>query len=65
MSEKIKIHHCDICGEETEDYDHLPNGKKIYICGSVGCGKDFIQTAREMESEARDNAREDGYSKYY
>lgn len=61
----VKIHHCAICGEETEDYEYLPNNKKIYICGSNECAKDFMQTAREMESEARSNAQEDGYSKYY
>lgn len=63
--DKKRIHHCFNCGEETEDYDELPNGKRIYICSSQKCAREFIEECRAMEAEARDRADNDGYSQYY
>lgn len=63
--EKEKKHHCFNCGEETEDYDELPNGKRIWVCNNSKCEKELRDTVREMESEARGRAQEDGYQRYY
>jgi hypothetical protein len=60
-----KKHYCFNCGEETDDYEGLPNGRNVYICDSNECYKELRETCREMEQEARRNAEEDGYSAYY
>lgn len=60
-----KIHHCFNCGEETEDYDELPNGQKLWVCNSSACTKELRSTAAQIDEEVRDRAREDGYSRYY
>lgn len=60
-----KIHHCFNCGEETEDSDDLPNGRTLYICGRSACIREFRDACSEIENEARNNAEEDGFSRYY
>lgn len=66
MDKKIeKIHHCFYCGEETEDWDELSNGRIIYVCGDNLCQRELREINREIDAEAIDRADEDGYSKYY
>lgn len=60
-----KIHHCFNCGEETEDYDEMPNGSKLWCCGRSECAKELRLTASEIEAEARDRAEQDNYRQYY
>lgn len=62
---KPQTHHCYHCGEETEDWDKLPNGRKLYICGRSACIRDFQETCREVEAEAQSRADDDNYSRYY
>lgn len=65
-TKKIKIHHCFNCGQETEDWEELPNGRsKLYVCGESQCQRELSQVYREIESEARQSAEDDSYSRYY
>lgn len=60
-----KIHHCFNCGEETEDYEELPNGQKFWCCNEKECNRELRQVSREIEAEARERAEMDKYHKYY
>lgn len=60
-----KIHYCFNCGQETDNYESLPNGKDVWICDSSACYKELREEARAMESEARSRAEEDNYDRYY
>ena len=64
-TQKPKVHYCFNCGEETEEWDELPNGRKIYCCGSSKCVRELREEVKAMQLEARDRAEEDGYSAYY
>lgn len=59
-----KVHHCFNCGEETEDWDELPNYQKLYICGKKECAMEFNQACQEVEADIQDRAREDNYGRY-
>jgi len=60
-----KKHYCFNCGAETENYDEMPNGMTLWVCEDSKCEKELRDAAREIESEARSNAEQDGYSRYY
>lgn len=58
------IHHCEYCGEETEDWDEAPNGRKVYICSSSKCARELQADYQYMEDEKRQRAEEDNYDRY-
>jgi hypothetical protein len=64
MTQDSKIHHCEYCGAETEDFDEAPNGRKVYVCGSSKCGKELQADYQYMQDERRHRAEEDEYSRY-
>lgn len=55
---------CFNCGAQTEDWDELPNGKKVYICHDNSCTKELRDTCREVESDMIQRAEEDNYDRY-
>lgn len=65
MEPKKNVHHCFNCSEETDDYEEMPNGRKVWCCGSSACEKELRSELRGMEQEARYRAENDGYSQYY
>lgn len=62
---KPKKHYCFNCGAETDNDASLPNGRTIYVCGDRECEKEHIYSCKVVESEAREEAEQDRYSKYY
>lgn len=65
VENKKRINHCFNCGEETEDYEEMPNGRRVFVCASGKCERELRDEIRAMEDETRGRANEDGYSRYY
>ena len=51
---------CFNCGIEVDDgdFDILPNGCRLYICGNMECNREHTDTLRQMEEEAVEAVRD-------
>ncbi len=56
------VRHCLNCGEELGELERDPDG--IYSCGEVECDREARAAYREIEDQARQDAMDDGFSRY-
>jgi hypothetical protein len=54
---------CFNCGQPSEDYEEIGN-VTLYVCSQRQCQRELRYELERAESEKRERAEEDDYSRY-